>query len=512
MGWFGRLTSRLVSIILRTPGDAIASRLPLCGVRPGFVPQTGLLILTPIDANQKCNLIKVLDKVREKLSSIQMTVRECTQKGQVPNKSSFFATETVHYAAWIILPGIKTKDRTGSEHTGDEQLLFETNYDGTIDCHLLDLVRHCRAELDLVYCHFPDYPKPGANDSDVIAFLKSRCELSNSVNSMSVYYTALPGRTVRDIENAIAVYEEAKRVVDNPSTKWEDKKSIRAAIIDHFEKLPPEKSEKTPRRSPITQRGLRAVFVTNMTVLALLCLVPPFVYFGLWSHGAFSFPSLHFTFSLPLLLILLCPIPVVYVVTWLIIDLVALPFENAETHKERELRKRGETPFDPTEHAPEYTHLDIGRQNHLCTFATVKPGWFRMFVLKRGLWLGAVLSRHIFVLGSLDQMSTVHFARWTLIDKQLLFYGNYDGSWSSYLTDFSDEAWAVNMLWGNTIGFPQTKGIVGAGARDLDGFQMQAVTHYAPAQVFYSRYPDHSLINLVRYLEFRDGLLDELGR
>ena len=52
---------------------------------------------------------------------------------------------------------------------------------------------------------------------------------------------------------------------------------------------------------------------------------------------------------------------------------------------------------------------------------------------------------------------------------------------------------------------------VGRGARDLEGFQAQAAEHYAPAPVFYSAYRSHSLVNLLRYLEFRDQLLEEIG-
>jgi hypothetical protein len=153
----------------------------------------------------------------------------------------------------------------------------------------------------------------------------------------------------------------------------------------------------------------------------------------------------------------------------------------------------------------------VGRQNHICTYATVKPGWFRMYVIKRALWLGPVLFNYFFILGKLDQMSTIHFARWTLIGRQLVFCSNYDNSWSSYLSDFSDEAWGVNLVWGNTIGFPETKFIVMRGAHDLDGFEKQAAEHYAPAPVFYSAYRNNSLVNLMRYFEFRDRLLHEMN-
>ena len=69
----------------------------------------------------------------------------------------------------------------------------------------------------------------------------------------------------------------------------------------------------------------------------------------------------------------------------------------------------------------------------------------------------------------------------------------------------------MNLVWGNTIGFPETKFIVRRGAHDLEGFETQAAEHYAPAPVFYSAYRTHSLVNLQRYVEFRDELLEEMA-
>ena len=179
--------------------------------------------------------------------------------------------------------------------------------------------------------------------------------------------------------------------------------------------------------------------------------------------------------------------------------------------EKRELREQQEGRFtDPTRLEPDFNDLDLGLQNHLCTFATVKPGWFRLFVVKQALALGQILASKFFILGRLDQMNTVHFLRWILLDRQLLFVGNYDGNYSGYLTDFSDQGWGVNLIWSNTFGFPPTKCLWAKGASDLDGFQTHALTHYSPAAVFYSAYPRYSLRNLVRILEFRDQLADEI--
>ena len=206
-------------------------------------------------------------------------------------------------------------------------------------------------------------------------------------------------------------------------------------------------------------------------------------------------------------LIMMSPRSLFYLASWLVRCLVARPFEIMEEYKARK-----QPFFDPTFHKPEYAHLDLGKQNHLCTYATVKPGRFRLWVTRSALRLGQYLFTNFYILGKLDEMTTVHFARWTLVDRQLIFYGSYDGDYSSYLGDFSDQAWGVNLIWSNTIGFPTTRFLNRGGASDLYGFQYQALTHYSPAPVFYSPYRNYSLPNILRYLEFRDELADEIRR
>jgi len=142
------------------------------------------------------------------------------------------------------------------------------------------------------------------------------------------------------------------------------------------------------------------------------------------------------------------------------------PFLCSRWFEKGELRQRQQDPtYDPTDHEEEFAHLDLGQQNHLCTFATVTPGWFRMFVVRCALCLGRMLTSKFFILGKLD--CTVHFLRWIVIDQQLLFVGNYDGSYSGYLSDFSDQAWGVNLIWSNTIGFPPTQFLWRGGASNL---------------------------------------------
>ena len=139
----------------------------------------------------------------------------------------------------------------------------------------------------------------------------------------------------------------------------------------------------------------------------------------------------------------------------------------------------------------------------------IKPSWLPNFILR--IWVGFVINR----LGPfvspppvLSGITTIHFARWAIIDngKNLLFESNYDGSWEKYIDDFVDlSAFGMNMIWANCIGFPR------AGCRDIDSFKLYIRQSQLPTQVFYSAYPQETVHNLINDLVCRravEKLLD----
>jgi hypothetical protein len=427
--------------------------------RAGGQPNA-LLVL----ANIKPDRMKVL---QERLDAI---------RGILKNNHAiyFWNAKTVHFAAWMILPGV----RDANEQPGPAKLVLETNYDGGLTAHLTDLITHSRQALDDVYDCCEGYPdKQSRTPKSVQDFLCRQAELPKQ--SISSYYVAFQGRTVADIQNAIHVYEEARRIVEglpksctsNNDTRGffrslfkEDnfEADAREALVTYFNNA---SGATKPVRPPITQQTLNWRFV--WTIVAAMAFFP---------------------------------VTLLYQLYWVVLALIARCFEETEQYGEKRFLP------DPTSHPPTFDHLDLGRQNHLCTYATVKPGRFRMWATRSALYLGQFLFARIFVFAKLDQMTTVHFARWTLLDRQILFYGSYDGDYSSYLGDFSDQAWGVNLVWSNTFGFPATRFLIRGGGSDLEGFEAHALTHYSPAPVFYSAYRNYSVPNILRYLALRDEI------
>ena len=370
------------------------------------------------------------------------------------SRDPFRPAKLLHYAAFVILPaidGIPTR------------LVFETNYDDDLDAHLDELVKLAGAELDNIYQHCKGYPAASAvaKPQDFKKYL-----IEHSVPS-TAFYVALPGRSRVDIDNAIEVYKTASAYLESlcnkPGTSKLNFEDVWEELVAHF-----KNPGTTPRPipSPVSQRQLKWRFRLNAVLLSLV--------------------------AIPLAIVVL---PILLLITrfyeWL---------ESGTTFKRK-------YPVNPRV----YEYMNLGRQNHMCTLATVKPSRFRAAMIRLGLFATNILANKVFILGHLDTITTIHFARWSLIDnnRHVLFLTNYDGSWSSYIDDFSDPP-HLNAVWGNTERFPPTRFMLWQGARLIQQFQAHVVEEFQPAYFFHRPYGDNTVQNLIRYLELRDALAREL--
>jgi hypothetical protein len=174
--------------------------------------------------------------------------------------------------------------------------------------------------------------------------------------------------------------------------------------------------------------------------------------------------------------------------------------------------------FDPNDPGPtlnvplSVTERPAIVQNELTIIAPIEPkrvGWVQ-FVLSA---FGKVVRPPFITDGKLSDMTTIHFARWAIIDgrdgvgKRLHFESNYDGSWEKYIDDFIDHAWAgLDMTFGSCIGYP-----VG-GSRNSQYFKQAIIDHQWRAQVFYSAYPQRSVRNIINDLAIYDQVRVLLGQ
>ena len=311
----------------------------------------------------------------------------------------------LHFASWIIL---------NNDPSYPPYLVLETSYDGDLESHLDQLIEHGQAALDQAYRLCEGYPAGGAADAAHIKlYLKE-----HSVQSR-VFFPAFPGLSLASIRNAIATRKVAERFLDKLGKQLSlnrlSEAQIQAKLVHHFVRHPLV----MPVLSDPTQKQLRLRVILNAVLLAI--------------------PALLF---LPFAAILL------------VIERI------------QEIRERG-VPNPPHRPLDDRIFRDpVCAENHLTTLVKIKPG--RRLLLKILLNVYWLLGKTVFLLGSIGSIQTVHFARWLLIDgdQRLLFLSNHDGSWSSYLGDFSDQGWGVTSIWGHTEAFPPAKWVFWGGCQE----------------------------------------------
>ncbi len=184
---------------------------------------------------------------------------------------------------------------------------------------------------------------------------------------------------------------------------------------------------------------------------------------------------------------------------------VALPWYYVLRRKERtDVADPNTRPVHDDKHLSELE--DKVTQNQLTHIVEIKPGTFRLATLIFVLTAIDLIARAWEVRGKLGGITSIHFARWVIVfDRwstgrkrhRLLFFSNYDGSWESYLGEFIDRAdFGLTGVWSNTVGFPDTKHLICAGAADEEAFKQWTRRHQIPTQVWWSGVPDSTVQNI----------------
>jgi len=105
----------------------------------------------------------------------------------------------------------------------------------------------------------------------------------------------------------------------------------------------------------------------------------------------------------------------------------------------------------------------------------------------------------------IKQIDTIHFARWVIFDNdtRMLFTSNFDGSWETYLRDFSVKTpQGMDAIFGNCEGYPA------GGSADFEAFKQYVRDHQVPTDLFYAAYPESSVRSVKKAIEVK-ALVDE---
>lgn len=138
---------------------------------------------------------------------------------------------------------------------------------------------------------------------------------------------------------------------------------------------------------------------------------------------------------------------------------------------------------------------DVVAQNQLTLLSEIQPG--RADRVRAVMAAIDAYAKHLSPPGSLIGVSTIHFVRWTIIDdgRRLLMISDYDGSWESYIDEFAEMILSgLDAIWSTAEEYPPD------GARDVPAFKRFLRTHQVPSELFFSAYPDTTVLNIVNAL------------
>ena len=362
---------------------------------------------------------------------------------------------TLHFACWVVLK---------RDPAFPPCLVLESNFDGEIDAHVDEWIRHAAAGLREIYRHCEAYPAEADTD-----LARLRQYLMAHTVPEAAFYVGCAERPLGAIQNALATRHAVEEYLDAQQPTRGLRKLTPAQVyakIKTFVETAPVPAPYTPS-TPYNRLVMRARINLALWIGAAILLLPLLLLFLL--------------FYVPLL----------------------------RMHEKREAASPGPPLLgvDPRLFGKE----DIWVQNHLTTLTNVKPGKFHLRTLKGVLWIINLLARTVFITGNLGGIPTIHFARWLLIDndRRLLFFSNYDGSWASYLGDFVDKAnYGLTSVWSNTDNFPPTRFLFFGGARHIEQFKAWSRRSNEFAAVWYSAYPNASVTNITDAVQVREALHD----
>jgi hypothetical protein len=346
-------------------------------------------------------------------------------------------------------------------------LAWEVNHDGEAGEFLARVARTVPS-IDRVFEHCQGYPIAGT--ADVEGWVSWMLDHSHRA---AAFYTGYRGVPRTQVVNDAAVHEAIRDIVDAERMELArfPAPEIRRRIAEHVHARHPELDISAQDDDS---------FALQWVLAAIGGLV-------------------------------LLPIVLVIIVPWLIA-----------------LRHHETTDPAPTYHRPVHDdHLmqvaeDRVTQNQLTHLVDIKPGWFRLFTVWAVLSVIDAAARVYFVHGALGGITSIHFARWVILrDRRpvprarkrhrLLFFSNYDGSWESYLGEFIDRAASgLTAVWSNTVDFPRSQFLIGAGARDEEAFKQWTRDHQIETQVWWSGVPTSTVQNVRDDIAIRRRLLRPL--
>jgi len=480
-----RRRERLAEVLRRTPKEDTES-----AAMDGRTSQASLLVMPLIKPGE------------QNMSSLMALLKQVAKPEDADIELNpiipFAQLRTVHFLRILVHQPSPSADAPIPVYDGKPQvhgpaippkLLFSTDYDGTLDAHLDELLREAGPGLDRVFSHCVGWP--GLADPRAVHafFLLHRVE-SNT------FYTGTMNRSVEQIHREARLRDRVETFLDEqiasqqlPEAPAEIRKRI-LAFIDGQPDLAWTKVKPGPYPQPSRPLALLMRYwkLAAALVLAVIGLL-------VWREAG-PWTALEVTLGIVAAVVVVGGAAFAYLAHLSRTDPVIVnPGVKQHTSE-----------LETTE--------DRIVQNEMSSVIYIKePLWFRSIVLRTVLAFINFSAKYLSNQGNLAGIPSIHFARWVIVDggRRLVFFSNFDGSWDNYLGDFIDKSSSgLTAVWSNCVGFPRTTGLTGGGATNEQQFKAYSRQSQIPTQVWYSAYRWLSVSNINNNSKLRLGLYDEL--
>ena len=478
--------ARVAKALERTPAEDLAS-----AAADGRTSQFSLLAMPLIKPGHLDALLTLLDQIA------QPEEADIEVNPIIP----FTRLRTVHFMRILVHHPSPSEDAPIPAVNGVPQasgppipakLLFSTDFDGTLEEHLDDLLREAGPGLDQVFDHCEGWPGHAERDRAHGFFLRHRVP-SNT------FYTGTMHRSVDQIRREARLRDRVEAFLDQATAEPgfpTDAIGARRKVLD-FIASQPDLAWTKVKPGPYPKLLLPQFFISNLGITAGLLLVAIFgaLYGVLWAAtdaGTAMRVTLGIIVGLGVL---------VGVAFWYLSRLAATDPVIVSG--------------DVKQHTAELVRTeDRIVQNEMSSVIYIKkPLWFRGLVLRAVLAFINFSAKYLSNQGNLAGIPSIHFARWVIVDdgRRLVFFSNFDGSWDNYLGDFIDKSHnGLTAVWSNCVGFPRTTGLFGGGATDEQQFKAYSRDSQIPTQVWYSAYRWLSVANINNNSKIRLGLYEEM--
>ena len=422
------------------------------------MPQ-GLTVLAAIRPGEEERLRDVLRSIGDDIRG--RTLKDVAERPHI----DFCRSRTIHFARFATLDD---PDR-GPDR---KRMLYSSNYDGDLDGHLAELMA-ITSDMDAIWGRCEAYR--GA--AQFGAFIRAHAR------EPEAFFIAFRNETVEAVQQSIALRRQVQPLLDTAST------GSLATILSGLSTAEPAWVGAIRRVFSTAGRNISAAIERLIRALPIIADVPRAivrsgfsnVYRGVqritasldrytvvrWINWITRnhLPPMTSTYSSVVLDNCTAPVPIV---------------------------PGDEIPSGRPDRTPPTFREDVVTQNQLTLVTVVRAGQ----VDRVRAVMSAIdsYSKRLAPPGSLIGISTIHFVRWLLIDegRRLMMVSDYDGSWESYIDEFAELILSgLDAIWDTSYGYPPD------GARDLPAFKRFLRSHQVPSEVFFSAYPEETVLNII---------------